>query len=721
MLQANKHKGAAESAAPLLNLRDIRTTECWIVAWIAGLLLAKLLSDVVMGTCLMAAILMAGLGVLGGICRFSRKRLICCATGYLLACAVWFGYTAFYVKPLLALDGVQQVCSGIVSDRRSYEGDRIRCTLRTKLAGVPATVYWYGTADGICRELDIGDQVTLDASVSVIASDYRYSTAAYAAGQGIYLAIYDGSVQAVRSTSRYGLKRVLRSYRAQCTEMIRRNMPEDSAALLLSMLFGDKNELSGEASAALYHTGIGHITAVSGLHLVFFCSLLGWILRRLRCSARWIFFGTVAAVLLFSVMVDSAVSVWRAACMLLLSQFAPLVGRYRDPLRALCIAMLCCTVLTPYVIGSVSFWLSVSGVFGITILAPAMSLQQKTQKHKSIHTLLQHVLLLCWVSVAVFPASVLLCGESSLLSPLANLLLIPLCTAVLMIGLLLVCTGGLTAFLLPLADVLCRLITAAATRLAALPFSHLAVSSLATKTVLVCGVLFVFLIAAASGQKRQIAASILAAAVLLGAQIGYQQAAESRQLRVAVLGCSDGMAMVCTADGAVCAVDFSGDAKNAAYMQTYLSENGIRHIDTLLLSSVQAAASYQRELAGLTVDTVVLLEKDGWRENASICEQIPVIPVENYAALPVGNGLLHAKPKQLEFSWNEIRILCLPADGKPAEGETYTMIVRYDGIPTAEDPCALFVATNDRAKAAFGRNTLFCFTENGMYSATKLS
>ncbi len=721
MPYAKKHKGAAESAAPLLNLRDIRTTECLLVAWIVGLLLAKLLSDAIMGIWLLAGILLLGLGVLGGICGFSRKRLICCAAGYLLACAVWIGYTALYVKPLLKLDGTQQICSGIVTDQRSYEGDRARYTLHTELAGLPATVYWYGTAEGICDALEIGDRVVLDASISVIASDYRYSTASYAAGQGIYLAIYDGSVQAVTNTSRYGLKRVLRSYRAQCTEMIRRNMPEESAALLLAMLFGDKNELSGEASSALYHTGIGHITAVSGLHLVFFCSLLGWVLRRLRCSARWIFFGTVAAVLLFSVMVDSATSVWRAACMLLLAQFAPLVGRYRDPVRALCIAMLCCTILTPYVIGSVSFWLSVSGVFGITILAPAMALELKTQKHPRLGAFFQHLLLLCWVSVSVFPASVLLCGESSLLSPLANLLLIPFCTAVLMIGLLLVCTGGLTAFLLPLADLMCRLITAAASRIAALPFSHLATGSLATKTVLVCGVLFVFLIAAATKEKRQIAASILAAAVMLALQIGYQQAVESRQFRVAVLGCSDGMAMVCTSDGAVCAVDFSGDAKNAAYMQTYLAKTGIRHLDTLLLSSIQAAAAYQTELAGVTVDTVVLMEPNGWRENTAICEQIPVIPTDGRTVLQVGDAMLMAKPEALELSWQQIRILCLPVDALAAEDETYTMIVRYDGIPTASDTCSLFVATNDRAEAAFGRNTLFCFSETGMYSATELS
>ena len=47
----------------------------------------------------------------------------------------------------------------------------------------------------------------------------------------------------------------------------------------------------------------------------------------------------------------------------------------------------------------------------------------------------------CCLSVTVFPVSVLLCGESSLLAPVCNLVILPLGTAVLWLGFVFLLTG----------------------------------------------------------------------------------------------------------------------------------------------------------------------------------------------------------------------------------------------------------------------------------------
>ena len=120
-----------------------------------------------------------------------------------------------------------------------------------------------------------------------------------------------------------------------------------------------------------------------------------------------------------------------------------------------------------------------SGVLGIGVIAPYMTAELKCSAQK--RTFLQ----LCCVSAAVFPASVLLCGESSLLGPVCNLLILPVCTAALMLGFAVLFSGGFFAFLLPAAGMLCRFVRFLTGLAGRLPFSHLTVSAGPFRVVLV--------------------------------------------------------------------------------------------------------------------------------------------------------------------------------------------------------------------------------------------
>jgi len=682
------------------------SVECFTLAWLAGLLAAFLSALPIL-----AGVLAAGAVLLMLLRKYPRGMdllipVLCICAGVCGGILSWTHYDRQVKQRLCALDGTVQVCTGTVTETAQFAGDRARYTLRTTLGGRRVSVDWY--ADSSTPRLQIGDRVTLNAKLTRITSDYRYHTESYQAGLGRYLRIYDADVLEIEEDTGISIRRILYSYRRRITAVIQTHLSADDAALLYAMLFGDTSFLSETASSALYRTGIGHITAVSGLHLVFFGSLIIRLLKRLRCSARQIFIGTAVTVLLFAFMVDASVSVWRAAMMLMLSLGAGLCGRKSDALRSLCLVMFACVVCTPYVIGSVSFWLSVSGTFGVCILAPYM-----TAHCGGCRKSVRHFLELCCVSAAVFPASVLLCGESSLLGPVCNLLILPFSMAALYLGFTLLLTGGLTAFLLPLAGLFCRVVLVTAQAAAKLPFSHLTVSEASVRvTVGFCTVVLLFLLALRIPQ-RQLGSAALCAVLILTALTAAEKLRTYRELRVAVLGAEKQAALVISHGGHTVIADLSGAVSNAQYVQRYLDDAGILRVDTLILSDIRNAAAYQAAMETVTVESVYLQSDLQWREDVQICGVTAEFTGSDMLTTADASLCIRTEADLLTVSCNDVLVAALPADSP--EAQSADVVIRWGGQPAVGDTCAIWLVP-----ASEGNNVLLRISEKRLAAVEEL-
>lgn len=582
----------------------------------------------------------------------SAKQMLAAVFGVLLSCATWTIYNSMVRKPLLAYDGQNIVCSAKITDLRYYSSDTIRYTLRTKLNGIPTQAEWYASAE--IPQMQIGDELTLNATFSRISDDFPYHSAKYAAGQGRYLRITKAEDIKITKQGSFSIKQKLRNYREHITNCIRAELSSDEEGLLLAMLFGDKNALSDDTSASLYRTGVGHITAVSGLHLVFFCTLLSALLRKLRTSAQMRFIAIIIASAVFSIMVDSAVSVYRAALMLLLAQSAELFGRRADTLRSLCLAMLCCTIFTPYVVGAASFWLSVSGVLGVGVLSPWMTEQIRLPRKKSaffpLASLGVKLLELLCVSIAVFPASVILCGESSLFSPIGNLIILPFAIAALYIGLLVACTGGLLAFLLPIAGIFCRIATFLAKYIAKLPYSHIQIGEDTVKITLFCCAIFVLLIICCTKRRTPTIFSVMLCTMILTLQLAYEQHLTNHQLRIAVVGTEKYNAAIVSFGGHTAVFDDSNRALSASYVQSYLEINGISSFDVLSCRP-QTIAAYNNAFP--KVGAVYITDTSYLRENQTICGCIPISSENTTPTLISDETEISASNEILHIRWQE--------------------------------------------------------------------
>ena len=680
--------------------------ECFALSWTAGLLSAFLHF-----TLMTAAAELLLIGIL--LYRRRKMELLLILTGATLGILAWTGYDRLVKQPLCAMDGQTAVLTGKITDTGISDGDRAVYTLRTTLRGHRISIDWY--ADSSIPLLKTGDTVTLSATLSRIEPDYRFRTAQEQAGQGRYLRIYSAELISVQPDTGFSLRRAVQQYRARITESIRMRLPEEDAGLLCAMLFGDKSGVDSADRQAFYRTGIGHIMAVSGLHLVFFCTALTAVLRLLRLSRRMQFLLLIPAIGLFILIVDSSFSVYRAACMLLIARSAVLFGRRSDTLRALCLTVFACTVLTPYVIGSAGFWLSVSGVFGIGIAAPYLAERSGRGEKPSA------ALSLLAVSVSVFPATVLLCGETSLIAPVCNALILPFSVAALYIGFSLLLTAGLTAWLLPAAGLLCRIARTLADAFASLPLSHLTVSEPAVRAaVLLCTGVFLLLFVLRAKQ-RHFAAALAVSAILLGIVTSIAQVRASGELRIAVLGRKQEAVLVISCSGQTVAADLSGDIKNPQYVRAYLTEYGIGSLDALICTG-KTAAAYQDALETVAVSRVILRDTIAWREGGKVCGVIPETAEERAFRLLLGSLSLSAENGTILIERDGVSVIACPASD-PAACDA-NAVIRYGGVPDAADRCTVLLipgAANAPAGAKTGRNLLLRITERGEISVRYLS
>ncbi|MBQ7325797.1 MAG: ComEC/Rec2 family competence protein [Clostridia bacterium] len=196
-----------------------------------------------------------------------------------------------------------------------------------------------------------------------------------------------------------------------------------------ALLMGDRRYLSGELSQQFRNLGISHTLAVSGLHLGILCGSLLWLLKKLRLPQMAKLPILLPLLLIYMVLVGSP-SVFRAGGMLLFTFLAYPAGRRRDPITSLFVTVAAICLLSPESVLDVGLLLSFFATYGILLIA--LPLGRRIQSLPSLLRLpLSALAVTGAATLFTLPFSVWCFGEWSILSPLANLVLVPIVTLLL--------------------------------------------------------------------------------------------------------------------------------------------------------------------------------------------------------------------------------------------------------------------------------------------------
>jgi len=209
--------------------------------------------------------------------------------------------------------------------------------------------------------------------------------------------------------------------RAALGEPLRRLVPEPESGILLGVALGDRGSISADLAYAFARSGTSHLLAISGFNMTLVASAVGALLRG-RCGPRTRAIATVAAVVLYSLLVGLGASVVRSAVMAAITSLGLALGRRAAAANGLCAAIAVMQVLDPATIGDASFLLSAGATGGL--LAFQAPLAKRLAWLPSLAG--DGLAATLAATLPTLPIVAGIFGRISLVSPVANLVAVPL-------------------------------------------------------------------------------------------------------------------------------------------------------------------------------------------------------------------------------------------------------------------------------------------------------
>ena len=450
----------------------------------------------------------------------------------------------------------------------------------------------------VSARLLAGDHVLLSDIRPLRESDAH----AYDAG-----AVAIGNVQD-RVSSATGLFTVYRQHVVSLTGMA----ATPGTALLHGLLLGDRGLASTTGLDSAFRTaGVSHVLAVSGTHLAVVVGMVLLAGRRLGAT-RWLLLaGALVAAVLFAVATGSQVSALRALGMLAVSTWALLSTRRPDPLAALGAVVSVMVLTDPFRALSVGLLLSASAVAGIVLLYRLVNYHLRWLFRATPESVASSAAVAIVAQLSTTPLSVLTFGTLPVYGLPANLLIVPVSSAALVVGQVAVIAGAVSAgageLCMSGARWLAGLSATVASAVSAIPGAQVAVApqqgrGTAVAVLLLTAALYVWwpvhappkgacsraplvsrlLAAQLAGRFRRGAAALVGAGIVTALVAGTVAAvATAHQSTVEFLDVGQGDAVLVRSGGATALIDTGPDP---GLLEGHLALRGIRRIDLLILT-----------------------------------------------------------------------------------------------------------------------------------------
>ena len=330
----------------------------------------------------------------------------------------------------------------------------------------------YGYNDG----LKVGERIRFPAKLKEFENfnnpgnfDYRF----YMLSQGLsFMAVVsDGRYVVPMGEGDLGLVgKTLEKIRGPLRRFFKERLSHTSNPIYAALILGERQGLTSKLREPFDRSGVGHIMAVSGLHLglvawLFFKSLrwllsLSYRLTLMTEIRKFAAIITTLPVIAYALLTGLQLSTQRASVMVLVFLWSFIIGREKDVWSSLSLAALIILALKGDALFSTSFQLSFVAVAGILWLVPLII--QRIPKFKIgnesfkgsqiLHPILTYTLGLIAVTTAAMIITIPLIAyyfhRFSIVALPANLTVVPI------IGLWVIPLGLLSSITLPLSSTL---------------------------------------------------------------------------------------------------------------------------------------------------------------------------------------------------------------------------------------------------------------------------
>lgn len=278
-------------------------------------------------------------------------------------------------------------------------------------------------------ELEFADKIALGCLLKSPDSKENPGYGGYLARYGIYSICQTSAVRIIAHDQYRGrADRYLAGlfdFKQKLRGVINHGLTEPAGALASGMILGDQRGLPQEIKDQFSRTGLSHIVAISGLNITLIAVFLSQVLLAIGLPRRQVFYLSSLMIGIYILMIGLPVSAVRAGIMSVLLLMAMELGRLGKLKRLLLLAAVAQLMINPRLLADdLGFQLSFLALLGIDLFYPWLEgiIASKTgDKFKFFY---QTIAMTLAAQVLTWPVLVYNFGQLSLITPLANMLIL---------------------------------------------------------------------------------------------------------------------------------------------------------------------------------------------------------------------------------------------------------------------------------------------------------
>ncbi len=278
-----------------------------------------------------------------------------------------------------------------------------------------------------------GDRIRASGQLETPPTFDDFDYAAYLSMRGVHSLLRRARTELIAQDQSRSFWTILYGLRARGAELLNRALPEPAAALANGMLLGIESGIPDDVGEAFQATGTSHVIVISGSNIALLTGVLMGLLARVLGKARAPY-PVAVAVIFYVLLVGADPPALRAGIMGVLYVIAIALGRASTAYVSLCASALIMCLLNPLALWDIGFQLSFSATLGLILFTPPIQARFERffarhlseDRSRQVMGVLNDALIVTLAAqVPTLPLLVYYFGRLSLVSLVANFLILP--------------------------------------------------------------------------------------------------------------------------------------------------------------------------------------------------------------------------------------------------------------------------------------------------------
>ena len=276
--------------------------------------------------------------------------------------------------------------------------------------------------------INYGDIICLtghfsDIEEPVFPNLFNYKT--YLQREKIYTKFYVDEFEYIENKSDK-IKQLSLKVKQDINSKIEKYFREPVSSILKSMLIGEKSVIDSDIKDDFINSGLIHILVISGLHIGFVVAIFLFVFKLFNLPLKAVYILTIPAIFFYTILTGSNPPAIRATIMASCILLSLVLDRESLIYNSICLAALIILVYNPQYLFTASMQLSFIATIGIIYFYPKLYMPFSKIKNKFCKYVIGIFCVTLSVQISLIPLLIFYFGKISIISFIANILIIPI-------------------------------------------------------------------------------------------------------------------------------------------------------------------------------------------------------------------------------------------------------------------------------------------------------